>query len=165
MLNKKGFTLIELMIVVAIIGILAAIAIPNFMKFQAKSRTAEAKTNLGAIFTAETSYFGDSNQYGDFSQIGWAPTGIPRYQYTTNGAFVLTEDATHQGKRNVGVDGTGPTWTGDLNRTGLNGITPNLQPLQFTIGAGGNPNNSTTDPLDCWEMNDIRILRYTASGI
>ena len=52
--SKKGFTLIELMIVVAIIGILAAIAIPNFLKFQAKSKQSEAKTNLGAIFTGQT---------------------------------------------------------------------------------------------------------------
>ena len=51
--GKKGFTLIELMIVVAIIGILAAIAIPNFLKFQAKSKTSEAKTNLGAIFAGD----------------------------------------------------------------------------------------------------------------
>ena len=48
-LRKRGFTLIELMIVVAIIGILAAIAIPNFIKFQAKSKQSEAKTNLKAI--------------------------------------------------------------------------------------------------------------------
>ena len=49
--NHKGFTLIELMIVVAIVGILAAIAIPNFLNYQAKSQQAEAKANLGAIFT------------------------------------------------------------------------------------------------------------------
>ena len=61
--SKKGFTLIELMIVVAIIGILAAIAIPNFLKFQAKSKQSEAKTNLKGIFTAETSYFGENNTY------------------------------------------------------------------------------------------------------
>jgi type IV pilus assembly protein PilA len=61
--SKKGFTLIELMIVVAIIGILAAIAIPNFLRFQLKSKTSEAKVNLAAIRTAEESYLAEFGSY------------------------------------------------------------------------------------------------------
>ena len=55
--NKKGFTLIELMIVVAIIGILAAVAIPAFMKYIRRSKTTEATMNLRKMFDSSVSYY------------------------------------------------------------------------------------------------------------
>ena len=61
--KQEGFTLIELMIVVAIIGILAAIAIPNFLQYQMKSRQSEAKTNLQAIKTSEVSFQAERGCY------------------------------------------------------------------------------------------------------
>ena len=61
--GQKGFTLIELMIVVAIIGILAAIAIPNFLQYQMKSRQSEAKTNLQAIKTSEVAFQSERGCY------------------------------------------------------------------------------------------------------
>ena len=61
--NRKGFTLVELMIVVAIIGILAAIAIPNFLQFRLKAKTSEAKSNLGAIRSTEVAYFAEWDTY------------------------------------------------------------------------------------------------------
>src|SRR5437899_4951307 len=61
--GQKGFTLIELMIVVAIIGILAAIAIPNFLTYQMKSRQAEAKTNLQAIRTSNIAFQAERGCY------------------------------------------------------------------------------------------------------
>jgi type IV pilus assembly protein PilA len=81
-LDKRGFTLIELMIVVAIIGILAAIAIPNFLKYQAKAKTSEALANLKGIFTSEISYFSDNNQYGSLVVINYPPAGTIRYSYS-----------------------------------------------------------------------------------
>jgi len=58
-LSKKGFTLIELMIVVAIIGILAAIAIPKFAELIRKSGEGASKGNLGALRSALSIYYGD----------------------------------------------------------------------------------------------------------
>src|SRR5512147_2513244 len=61
--NSKGFTLIELMIVVVIIGILAALAIPRFMRSTTKSKQSEAKQLLKQIYTMQHAYRQDFNSY------------------------------------------------------------------------------------------------------
>ena len=61
--GKKGFTLIELLIVIAIIGILAAIAIPTYLSYVNRAKDSEASTNLGAIFTDETSFNATNSTY------------------------------------------------------------------------------------------------------
>nr|AFX67136.1 pilin [Myxococcus sp. 132B01] len=87
--RNRGFTLIELMIVVAIIGILAAIAIPNFIKFQARSKQSEAKTNLKALYTAQKSFFSEKDRYSNFAnEIGFAPERGNRYAYLVSAGGV-----------------------------------------------------------------------------
>jgi prepilin-type N-terminal cleavage/methylation domain-containing protein len=117
---EAGFTLVELMIVVGIIGLLTAIAIPNFISYQARSRRSEAYVNLAAVariqstFHAERGEFFEAGSWPDFvalyggdlstrkmewdaaseaayAELGWRPEGQVFYVYDTNtGATACT---------------------------------------------------------------------------
>ncbi len=81
-MGEKGFTLVELMIVVAIIGILSAVAVPNFKRYQAKSKTSEAKIQLAAAYTAEQSFYGDYGIYHNcFTYMGYDPSSEKDSRY------------------------------------------------------------------------------------
>lgn len=103
--NQGGFSLVELMIVVGIIGILATFAIPRFERFQAKARMAEAKNTLSHVYTLQEAYKLDAQVYrgfggAGFGQCGSMPQGaqdiglefvpcdpvrkLPRYSYRAN---------------------------------------------------------------------------------
>ncbi len=74
-----GFTLIELMIVVAIIAFLAMVSIPSFNRFLAKAKRAEAYMNLSSIYAAQKAHWAEHGTYSDilFGErgIGWKPEG------------------------------------------------------------------------------------------
>ncbi len=150
--DQKGFTLIELMIVVAIIGILAAIAIPNFLRYQSQSRQAEARTNLGGIFVAETSFFGEQSRYGSFGEVGFALAGSSnRYTYRSGAAGAAggtnsgtTAQGATQDTINAGVGTVAAQGTPAANNSGTG----------FTATAAGNLDNDPT--IDQWHVNDLK---------
>lgn len=142
---QRGFTLIELMIVVAIIGILAAIAIPNFLRFQAKARQSEAKSNLKAIFTATKASaaedLGGIDCFGSNNLCGWAPEDGNVYSYHA------------QDK-----DGTAYEIVGSESNSVNNATAPaaDADAAKFTIAAVGNIDSDDFD--DEWAMNDANQL-------
>ena len=74
--QEKGFSLVELMIVVGIIGILATLALPRFKEFQAKARMSEAKVILNGIYALQESHHLDTNQYVSFGLHGRNAQGV-----------------------------------------------------------------------------------------
>ena len=122
--NRKGFTLIELMIVVVIIGILAALAIPRFMQASTKSKQSEAKQILKQVYTMQRTFRQDpinGNTYGDagvvaaaggsFVAIGVEVMPTALYTYTMTAADALVFTCTAAG--NLDDDATIDTWTID----------------------------------------------------
>lgn len=159
--DHKGFTLIELMIVVAIIGILAAIAIPNFLKYQAKSKQSEAKTNLKGVFTAQISYFGENNGYGyTFDQIGFGVAGADSSGMGGTKAYGFTLNATDYIAKSKATIETG---TETISYGSGTNAAPSVTTNAFTAGAAGNVDS---DPvLDTWTVNMNNQLTNTRNDV
>lgn len=115
-MKKKGFTLTELIVALAILAVLAAVALPVYKKYLLTAKTSEAKMNIGAIITCEDSYAATENQYltesyyptglpgptprywnpalsGNFEVIGFEPAGKVYYSYGVAAGDVCSDPA------------------------------------------------------------------------
>ena len=141
----RGFTLIELMIVVAIIGILASIAVPNFMKFQARARQSEAKANLKAIFEIVKAYWGEAGTF-QCGSCGWE-TDKNLYNY-----YLSASESNTKGSKGCPQ---GSPVAAQSGAAGING--------GFTTTAAGNIDADAT--CDTWSINDNNDLENGSNDV
>ena len=173
--RRGGFTLIELMIVVAIIGILAAIAIPNFLRFQLRAKSSEGKTNLAAIRTAQEGFFSEfglyiaadqhpvdlpgsqkavwdnTDQEHGFNVVGWAPEGDVYFQYEVEATDAGDDPPAFTAAAVADIDGDGgdlQVWGYRKSVTGDGSDVIDGTDCEGVLDGAGNEIYNTVGPCD-----------------
>ena len=173
------------MVVVAIIGILAAVAVPNFKKYQAKAKTSEAKMQLAAVFTSEVAARNEYDSYAScLKQIGFDPTDAEAQRYylvgivdaggntnlETAGLTACIAGEVGRGKSwfkaGKSVPGTGQNPCGGSNDTDSGCLPADTTsgPSTFLAGAGGIIANNSTITTDRWSIDQDKVLKQTSVG-
>lgn len=148
--NNKGFSLAELLAVVAIIGILVVIGIPNYQRFREKAQSVEAKNLLSAIHSSQKVFHLEYNAYhSNFSAIGFAPLGNLRY--------------------NVGFGDVGDIATAAANGFGgnasLDSTRINAKAICGGLGSGTDPNCTIIEPpTDLESIMTVTGIGYFAGA-
>jgi prepilin-type N-terminal cleavage/methylation domain-containing protein len=134
--NTKGFTLIELMVVILIIGILAALAIPKFTNASAKAKISEVPTVMGSFENAQLARVAETGATGAVADLVFdAPTGSKWFNYTSpsNGTYQgaatsAIGDFPSGGIINTTVTATGNVTHGTDQQTAVKKLLPNYLP-------------------------------------
>ncbi len=183
--QQAGFSLVELMVVVAVVGVFASIAVPNFHRYQAKARTVEARNNLAAYFVAAKAAYSEWNMYiGNFVAIGFRPEGRLGYRVTVvnaaamPGGYVGPDEATCVTTGGApadcdqsGTDGVpwGMSWTEAIAPSAIVPTAPDAScapataSATFAACASGQHNGSPV--VDTWRIDERKILVNTMAGI
>lgn len=174
--KQKGFTLVELMIVVAIIGVLAAVAIPKFADMLEKSREGATKGNLSAIKSGISNYYADQQgQYPNTLDTQTMVIGsatypafitsymevLPSVKVTAKSTFNTT--ANGQGK-GPGVPGAAATDKADNVAVALWSSAPSLATNSTSAGKGWRYDNTSGNFWVNSSMVDMTNKSYTIYG-
>ncbi len=174
MKNNKGFSLVELMVVVAIIAILASFAVPQYESFQAKARQKEALSLMNAFYAASKAVEGEYGWFpGNFEATGFNPAGQLHYRVTA-------EDGTNppSGPNNDSCVNTGATctnnfadWTevttGSFAAGAVNNCTVDTDSTNgtyLTCFSAAIRNNAGND-RDTWSLTHAKAMTNTNDGI
>lgn len=146
--RESGFSLVELMVVITIIGVLAGIAVPRFRTFQARSQQAEAKSGLNGLFLSMQAFQANFNQYPVQAQATnpgttYAAAGFqvggnnPRYNYSV---------ISNLGGWSAFAISTGPVLAGNFDTLRINTNKLVCNAFDAVLGAGATANNAQTLP-------------------
>ena len=159
-MKNKAFTLIELMIVVAIVAFLAAISVPQYFKYLARARQAEVSMNLASLHTAQQTYYAQNGRYNMVLSgedgIGWTPAGYKgggqdeSFYYTYGFNFPGAQEGVHYftGKLGIEQEALGETYAKG------NGFL--AKAAGDVMGKGD---------IDVWQIDETRTIKNIKKGI
>lgn len=154
-MKKNGFSLIELMVVMAIIAFLSVLAVPQFTRFLAKAKRTEAYVNLSALYAAQKAFYVEHGYYANSlygpGSLGWRPEGYSgggkneKFYYTYG--FSNGSEGTHY-------------FTGKLETPQSNLSAARADKNSFVLVAAGDiVGNGKPDILSVDENNNIVIVQ------